>query len=75
MSTINMYQERRIDQPPEPDEENQGLSGEMRGFLEGQSKEAEIQAAMDAAAEEGIILTRDQVAEILSRPPLENSPK
>ena len=41
------------------------LSPELRAILEDESNEAEIQAAIDAAAEEGIIVTREEAAKAL----------
>jgi len=41
------------------------LSPELSDLLRDESKEAEIKAAIDAAAEEGIFVTRDEVARML----------
>lgn len=44
---------------------NGELSLELRAILEDESREAEIQAAIDAALEEGFIITRKEVAKAL----------
>ncbi|OGE16164.1 hypothetical protein A3F00_04515 [Candidatus Daviesbacteria bacterium RIFCSPHIGHO2_12_FULL_37_11] len=44
---------------------NGELSPELSDLLRDESKEAEIKAAIDAAAEEGIFVTRDEVARML----------
>lgn len=48
---------------------NGDISQELKDLLDRESREAEIQAAMDAAAEEGIYLTREEaiVALILNK--------
>lgn len=40
------------------------LSPELRGVLEEEAAEADIQLAIDAAAEEGIVITREKAIEI-----------
>ena len=44
---------------------NGELSPELSDLLRDESKEAEIKAAIDAAAEEGIFVTRDEGARML----------
>lgn len=44
---------------------NGELSPELQGFLENEAREAEIQAAIDAAAEEGIDISREEAAKVL----------
>lgn len=44
---------------------NGELSPELRAILEDESREAEIQAAVDAASEEGFIITREEAAKVL----------
>lgn len=55
---------------------NGELSPEIIQILEDEAKEAEIQAAIDAAAEEGIIVSREEAARILlERQQAENQPE
>ncbi len=48
------------------------LSPEVRKILEEESKQAEVKAAIDAAAEEGIDITPEEAKQILSN---DNTPK
>lgn len=60
MSTANSktMQEQKND-------ENNDLSPEVRAVLEEEANEAEIQAAIDAAAEEGRTISREEAVQIL----------
>lgn len=49
----------------EQKKENGELSPEIRAVLEEEAHEAEIQAAIDAAAEEGRIISRKEALRIL----------
>lgn len=51
------------------------LSPELQKILEEQAFEAEIQAAIDAAAEEGFPITREEAIKILHKKFAEDSPQ
>ena len=46
-------------------EDNHNLSPEMEQLLKDESAEAEVAAAVDAAAEEGMIITREEAVKIM----------
>lgn len=54
------------EQCPKGEQDDQ-LSPEMRRLLEEEAAEAEIETAIDAALEEGIIISREEAIEILFR--------
>ncbi|QQG43169.1 MAG: hypothetical protein HYW45_03135 [Candidatus Daviesbacteria bacterium] len=47
--------------------EGEEISPDVRAVLEAEAHEAEVQAAMDAAAEEGRIITREEAKQILQQ--------
>lgn len=50
-----------------PTEKTDNLSPEMEELLNQEAREAEIQAAIDAAYEEGLIISREEAIQILQR--------
>lgn len=50
-----------------PTDDNRVISPEMRQILAEEIIESEIDAAMDAAAEEGIVITREAAIEMLNK--------
>lgn len=50
---------------PQENKSQGQLSPEVRKILEEEAKEAEVKAAIDAAAEEGMIVTREEAKKIL----------
>lgn len=57
------------DRPPDIFlKKNEEISPELRKLFQEEAVEAEIQAAIDAALEEGIIITREEAIKILKSP-------
>ena len=55
-----------MEQRPNKSGKKDGLSEKMLAILNEEIMEAEVESAIDAAAEEGFIITREQALRILS---------
>lgn len=55
------------------EKQGEGLSSEMLELLKEEALEAEILAAIDAAAEEGILITRDEAISYLIQETKQNT--
>lgn len=57
--------ERKKLEPSPPPIKSYPISDELKKLLEEEAQEAEIQSAIDAAAEEGLTITREETIDIL----------